>query len=136
MFLPQLALDLGNFIPLEQQAGEHHVNVDTLDTASSEDEPTGLRRPQRLRRQIRPAFPRAFDALRIAARYSALRNYICWTTMFSATLCTPPIFTRAAFMPMRNCQMPGRCRSCPSLELFAEGIPAAGCELGRSAVRF
>jgi len=39
MFLPQLAFDLGNFIPLEQQAGEHHVNVDTPVTAPIEDEP-------------------------------------------------------------------------------------------------
>jgi len=39
MFLPQLALDLGTFIPLEQQAGEHHINVDTPDTAPTEDEP-------------------------------------------------------------------------------------------------
>jgi hypothetical protein len=37
MFLPQSALDLGNFIPLEQQAGEHHVNVDTPVTASTEE---------------------------------------------------------------------------------------------------
>ena len=41
MFLPQLAFDLGNFIPLEQQAGEHHVNVDTPDTAPTEGEPFG-----------------------------------------------------------------------------------------------
>jgi len=26
-------------VPLEQQVGEHHVNVDTPDTAPTEDEP-------------------------------------------------------------------------------------------------
>jgi len=32
-------LDFANVVPLEQQAGEHHVNVDTPDTAPTEDEP-------------------------------------------------------------------------------------------------
>jgi penicillin-binding protein 1A len=33
------ALDFANVIPLEQQVGEHHINVDTPDTAPTEDEP-------------------------------------------------------------------------------------------------
>jgi penicillin-binding protein 1A len=33
------AADFQNVVPLEQQAGEHHVNVDTPDTAPTEDEP-------------------------------------------------------------------------------------------------
>ncbi len=32
-------LDFANVVPLEQQAGEHRVNVDTPDTAPTEDEP-------------------------------------------------------------------------------------------------
>jgi len=32
-------LDFANVTPLEQQAGEHHVIVDTPDTAPTEDEP-------------------------------------------------------------------------------------------------
>jgi hypothetical protein len=32
-------LDFPNVVPLEQQVGEHHVNVDTPDTAPTEDEP-------------------------------------------------------------------------------------------------
>ena len=32
-------LDFANVIPLEQQVGEHHINVDTPDTAPTEDEP-------------------------------------------------------------------------------------------------
>src|SRR5882757_8975505 len=32
-------MDFPNVIPLEQQVGEHHVNVDTPDTAPTEDEP-------------------------------------------------------------------------------------------------
>lgn len=32
-------LDFANVVPLEQQAQEHHVNVDTPDTAPTEDEP-------------------------------------------------------------------------------------------------
>jgi penicillin-binding protein 1A len=32
-------MDFTNVIPLEQQVGEHHVNVDTPDTAPTEDEP-------------------------------------------------------------------------------------------------
>jgi penicillin-binding protein 1A len=35
----QPALDFANVLPLEQQAGEHHINVDTPDTAPTEDEP-------------------------------------------------------------------------------------------------
>jgi hypothetical protein len=35
----QPALDFANVVPLEQQAGEHHINVDTPDTAPTEDEP-------------------------------------------------------------------------------------------------
>jgi penicillin-binding protein 1A len=35
----QPALDFANVVPLEQQAGEHHTNVDTPDTAPTEDEP-------------------------------------------------------------------------------------------------
>ncbi len=31
--------DFPNVVPLEQQAGEHHINVDTPDTAPTEDEP-------------------------------------------------------------------------------------------------
>jgi penicillin-binding protein 1A len=31
--------DFQNVVPLEQQAGEHHINVDTPDTAPTEDEP-------------------------------------------------------------------------------------------------
>jgi penicillin-binding protein 1A len=34
------ALDFPNVVPLEQQVGEHHVNVDTPDTAPTEDEPS------------------------------------------------------------------------------------------------
>jgi penicillin-binding protein 1A len=33
------ALDFQNVVPLEQQSNEHHVNVDTPDTAPTEDEP-------------------------------------------------------------------------------------------------
>jgi penicillin-binding protein 1A len=33
------AMDFANVIPLEQLAGEHHLNVDTPDTAPTEDEP-------------------------------------------------------------------------------------------------
>jgi len=32
-------IDFTNVVPLEQQAGEHHINVDTPDTAPTEDEP-------------------------------------------------------------------------------------------------
>jgi penicillin-binding protein 1A len=32
-------LDFANVVPLEQQAGEHHLRVDTPDTAPTEDEP-------------------------------------------------------------------------------------------------
>lgn len=32
-------LDFANVVPLEQEAGEHHLNVDTPDTAPTEDEP-------------------------------------------------------------------------------------------------
>src|SRR6266850_1505339 len=32
-------LDFANVVPLEQQAGEHHINVDTPDNAPTEDEP-------------------------------------------------------------------------------------------------
>jgi hypothetical protein len=32
-------MDFANVVPLEQQVGEHHVNVDTPDTAPTEDEP-------------------------------------------------------------------------------------------------
>jgi hypothetical protein len=32
-------MDFPNVVPLEQQVGEHHVNVDTPDTAPTEDEP-------------------------------------------------------------------------------------------------
>ena len=32
-------MDFPNVVPLEQQAGEHHINVDTPDTAPTEDEP-------------------------------------------------------------------------------------------------
>ena len=35
----QPALDFANVVPLEQQAGEHHLKVDTPDTAPTEDEP-------------------------------------------------------------------------------------------------
>lgn len=33
------ALDFANVVPLEQEAREHHINVDTPDTAPTEDEP-------------------------------------------------------------------------------------------------
>jgi penicillin-binding protein 1A len=33
------AIDFPNVVPLEQQAGEHRINVDTPDTAPTEDEP-------------------------------------------------------------------------------------------------
>src|SRR6202521_827079 len=33
-------MDFTNVVPLEQQVGEHHVNVDTPDTAPTEDEPS------------------------------------------------------------------------------------------------
>jgi hypothetical protein len=32
-------MDFPNVVPLEQQVGEHHVTVDTPDTAPTEDEP-------------------------------------------------------------------------------------------------
>jgi penicillin-binding protein 1A len=32
-------MDFPNVVPLEQQAGEHHLSVDTPDTAPTEDEP-------------------------------------------------------------------------------------------------
>jgi penicillin-binding protein 1A len=32
-------LDFANVVPLEQQVGEHHLHVDTPDTAPTEDEP-------------------------------------------------------------------------------------------------
>src|SRR5713226_2044438 len=35
----QPALDFANVVPLEQQVGAHRVNVDTPDTAPTEDEP-------------------------------------------------------------------------------------------------
>ena len=35
----QPAIDFANVVPLEQQAREHQVNVDTPDTAPTEDEP-------------------------------------------------------------------------------------------------
>jgi len=34
------AVDFPNVVPLEQQAGEHPVTVDTPDTAPTEDEPS------------------------------------------------------------------------------------------------
>src|SRR5712671_2860568 len=34
------ALDFANVVPLEQEARDHHISVDTPDTASTEDEPT------------------------------------------------------------------------------------------------
>jgi penicillin-binding protein 1A len=37
------ALDFANVVPLEQEAREHHINVDTPDTAPTEDEPTSPR---------------------------------------------------------------------------------------------
>ena len=36
-------LDFANVVTLEQQAAEHHIQVDTPDTAPTEDEPTGPR---------------------------------------------------------------------------------------------
>jgi penicillin-binding protein 1A len=41
----QPALDFPNVVPLEQQAAEHHVNVDTPDTAPTEDEPPAPKEP-------------------------------------------------------------------------------------------
>ncbi len=41
----QPALDFPNVVPLEQQAGEHRVNVDTPDTAPTEDEPPAPKEP-------------------------------------------------------------------------------------------
>ena len=35
------SMDFPNVVSLEQQAAEHHVNVDTPDTAPTEDEPKG-----------------------------------------------------------------------------------------------
>jgi len=32
-------MDFANVVPLEEQVGEHHINVDTPDTAPTEDEP-------------------------------------------------------------------------------------------------
>jgi hypothetical protein len=32
-------MDFPNVVPLEQQASEHHLSVDTPDTAPTEDEP-------------------------------------------------------------------------------------------------
>jgi penicillin-binding protein 1A len=42
----QPALDFANVVPLEQQEGEHHINVDTPDTAPTEDEPAEPREKQ------------------------------------------------------------------------------------------
>ena len=42
----QPALDFPNVITLEQQAAEHRVNVDTPDTAPTEDEPAAPKAPQ------------------------------------------------------------------------------------------
>jgi hypothetical protein len=36
---PESVLDFQNVVPLEQQAGEHVIHVDTPDTAPTEDEP-------------------------------------------------------------------------------------------------
>jgi penicillin-binding protein 1A len=36
-------MDFTNVVPLEQQAGEHHISVDTPDTAPTEDEPPAPR---------------------------------------------------------------------------------------------
>ena len=41
----QPALDFPNVVTLEQQAGEHRVNVDTPDTAPTEDEPPAPKEP-------------------------------------------------------------------------------------------
>jgi len=35
------AIDFPNVVTLEQQVSEHHVSVDTPDTAPTEDEPAG-----------------------------------------------------------------------------------------------
>jgi penicillin-binding protein 1A len=43
----QPALDFANVVPLEQQVGEHHINVDTPDTAPTEDEPAEPKPPTR-----------------------------------------------------------------------------------------
>ncbi len=37
------ALDFANVVPLEQEARDHHISVDTPDTAPTEDEPTAPR---------------------------------------------------------------------------------------------
>jgi penicillin-binding protein 1A len=43
----QPVLDFANVVPLEQQALDHHINVDTPDTAPESDEPAGPReKPQ------------------------------------------------------------------------------------------
>jgi len=36
------AVEFANVVPLEQQAGEHEVHVDTPDTAPTEDEPRAI----------------------------------------------------------------------------------------------
>jgi penicillin-binding protein 1A len=36
-------LDFANVVPLEREAGDHHINVDTPDTAPTEDEPASPR---------------------------------------------------------------------------------------------
>ncbi len=41
----QPVLDFPNVVPLEQQVGEHRVNVDTPDTAPTEDEPPAPKEP-------------------------------------------------------------------------------------------
>ena len=67
MFLPQLALDLGTFIPLEQQAGEHHVSVETPDAAPTADEPTAPKEKP-------PAKTAAASSTGVSPRLGRLRN--------------------------------------------------------------
>jgi hypothetical protein len=55
-------LDFANVVPLEQQVGEHHLHVDTPDTAPTEDEPAEPKEKSRPRRQ--KPYPRMQSVIR------------------------------------------------------------------------
>jgi len=53
-------MDFPNVVPLEQQAGEHHISVDTPDTAPTEDEPAAPKeKPPARSEKISDVSPRA-----------------------------------------------------------------------------
>jgi penicillin-binding protein 1A len=55
------AMDFANVVTLEQQAAEHHINVDTPDTAPTEDEPAAPKEkpPTRTENMVAPPAPPA-----------------------------------------------------------------------------